>query len=133
MADEEGLESPFSKNFEPQAFGYGIPMSEAHKRWLAAVEAAKPARERRRDERAVRLWKLGFAEKEWAMIDIERNFTYHIPKEGQPEKCGALRGQAKELAYSIAQLCPESREQALALTKLEEVIFWANAAITRNE
>jgi hypothetical protein len=64
---------------------------------------------------------------------IENNFTYHAPKEGQPQKYEAVRNKAKELAYLVDELCPKSREQSLALTKLEESVFWANAAIARNE
>ena len=29
--------------------------------------------------------------------------------------------------------CPDSRELSVALTKLEEAVMWANAAIARNE
>jgi len=69
------------------------------------------------------------------MIDkeIEKRFTYHPPKEGQPKKYEKLRMLAKELAYLITNLCPDSRERSLALTKLDEVVMWANAAIARNE
>ena len=63
---------------------------------------------------------------------IENNFTYHAPKDGQPEKYQAIREKAKELAYLIQDLVPPSREQSLALTKLEECSFWANAGIARN-
>lgn len=64
---------------------------------------------------------------------IERNFTYHQPKEGQQDKYEEIRRNAKTLAYSINVLCPRSREQSLAWTKLEEAVMWANAAIARNE
>lgn len=63
---------------------------------------------------------------------IENNFTYHPPKEGQPEKYAAIRDKAKELAYLIDDLCPDSREKSLALTNLETAIMWANAGIARN-
>lgn len=63
---------------------------------------------------------------------IENNFKYHSPKEGQPEKYTALRSKAKELAYLIDELAPQSREKSLAMTKLEESIMWANASIARN-
>lgn len=63
---------------------------------------------------------------------IEHNFKYHAPKPGQPEKYEALRSKAKELAYLIAELCPNSREQSIAMKTLEESIMWANAAIARN-
>lgn len=64
---------------------------------------------------------------------IETCFTYHSPKDDQPERYIILRNSAKELAYEIVHYTPHSREQSLALTKLEEAIFWANAAIARNE
>jgi len=69
------------------------------------------------------------------MIDkeIEKRFTYHPPKEGQPKKYEKLRESGKELAYLITNLCPDSREKSLAMTKLEEAVMWANAAIARNE
>lgn len=65
--------------------------------------------------------------------DLENRFTYHAPKEGQPEKYTRLRETAKELAYLVEELTPKSREQSLALTNLEQAVFWANAAIARNE
>jgi len=63
--------------------------------------------------------------------DIENRFTYHAPKPGQPEQYQKLREHAKSLAYLILDNCPRSREASLALTKLEESIFWANASIAR--
>lgn len=64
---------------------------------------------------------------------IENNFKYHSPKDGQPEKYTAIREKAKELAYLIDELCPNSREKSLAITKIEESSMWANASIARNE
>lgn len=63
---------------------------------------------------------------------IEKRFTYHAPKPGQPEIYALLRNHAKELAYNILTNCPESQERDTALMKLEEVIMWANASIARN-
>lgn len=60
-------------------------------------------------------------------------FTYHAPKGDQPERYQTLRAKALELATLIVNLTPESREQSLAITKLEECTFFANAAIARNE
>lgn len=64
---------------------------------------------------------------------IENAFTYHPPKEGQPEKYEALRKKAKQLAYVVDGVCPDSREKSLAMTKLEEVVMWANASIARGK
>lgn len=63
---------------------------------------------------------------------IEKAFTYHAPHDDQPERYEALRSKAKELAYLIDDLCPDSREKSLAMTKLEESSMWANASIARN-
>jgi hypothetical protein len=63
---------------------------------------------------------------------IENNFKYHSPKEGQPEKYTAIREKAKELANLIEETAPNSREKSLAMTKIEEAVMWANASIARN-
>jgi len=63
---------------------------------------------------------------------IENRFTYHAPKEGQPQKYEKLRAKAKELAYLILEEVPASAEQAVALERLEDAVFWANAGIARN-
>jgi hypothetical protein len=65
--------------------------------------------------------------------NLENNFVYHAPKDGQPEKYEAVRAKAKEFAVFLTVLCPPSRELSLALTELETSVFWANAAIARNE
>lgn len=64
---------------------------------------------------------------------IANLFTYHAPKDDQPERYVKIRDEAKALAYTIVQNTPPSREQSVALTWLEGAIFWANAAIARNE
>lgn len=63
---------------------------------------------------------------------IENDFTYHSPKAGQPALYEEIRTKARELALFIAERTPTSREQSLALTKLEEAVMWANAGIARN-
>lgn len=64
--------------------------------------------------------------------EIDCNFTYHAPKPGQPEIYQDIRTLAKELALDINEVVPEGREKSLALTKLEEAVFWANAGIARH-
>lgn len=64
---------------------------------------------------------------------INRSFTYHAPKETQPERYESLRGTARDLALRIVAHVPPSRERSLALTKLEESIMWANKGIACNE
>ena len=63
---------------------------------------------------------------------IENNFTYHAPDSEKQAKYIDIRNTAKTLAYLILNTVPSSREQAVAMTKLEEVVMWANAGIARN-
>ena len=65
--------------------------------------------------------------------NIDNNFVYHPPKDHQIGKYNLIRENAKEFAKFLTILCPASRELSLALTKLEEAVFWANASIARNE
>lgn len=64
---------------------------------------------------------------------LENNFTYHKPWGNQPERYQQLRDNARAYAEQIMLQVPPSRERSLALTKLEEAVFWANAGIARNE
>lgn len=64
---------------------------------------------------------------------IAKIFTYHAPKGDQAARYETLRGQAKNLAIIIHMNCPESREKSLAITKLQECVMFANAAIAINE
>lgn len=63
----------------------------------------------------------------------EKGFTYHPPKDDQAERYDMLRSEARNLCRVIQTQTPPSREQSVAITKLEEALFWANAAIARNE
>ena len=64
---------------------------------------------------------------------IDNDFTYHPPTADQQKRYPMLREKAKQLAVLIIELTPPSREQSVALTKLDEVAMFANAAIARNE
>lgn len=66
---------------------------------------------------------------------IANNHRYHAPKPGsdQPERYEEVRYLTGDLAHQLTRLCPPSRELSVALTKLEEAMFWANTAIARNE
>ncbi len=64
---------------------------------------------------------------------IDNNFTYHAPRPDQLPRYESIRSATKIVAERLLQLCPPGRELSLALTKLEEAVMWANAAIARNE
>lgn len=65
--------------------------------------------------------------------ELSVRFSYHAPKEDQPARYTSIRNAAKGLAELIVDTTPESREQSLAITALEEAVMWANAAIARRE
>lgn len=64
---------------------------------------------------------------------LENRFTYHRPHGNQAQRYEEMRDAAHELGKLIVENTPSGREQSLALTKLDEVVFWANAAIARHE
>lgn len=66
--------------------------------------------------------------------DVENRFTFHPAKDQlQADKYQLIREKCKALAKEILRQTPPSREQSVAVTKLEEVMFWASAAVARNE
>jgi hypothetical protein len=66
--------------------------------------------------------------------DLTRRFTHHPPRTPTVANHHAtVRGACAGLAATIVDHCPPCREQALALTKIEEAMFWANAAIARQQ
>jgi hypothetical protein len=71
--------------------------------------------------------------------ELAIRFMYHPPKElpkgqhTQQSRYEQLRKEAGLLAGTINNYCPESREKSLAITKIEEAVFWANSAIARRE
>lgn len=64
---------------------------------------------------------------------IANDFTYHPPQGDQLARYITLRTEARVLAELFATYVPEGRELSLALTNLEQAVFWANAGIARSE
>lgn len=66
--------------------------------------------------------------------DIENRFTFHPVKLGTDQQgtYEHFREMAKLLALECINHTPASREQSLALTHLEEFVFWANASVARH-
>jgi hypothetical protein len=65
--------------------------------------------------------------------EIDHWFTYHAPLPDQIERYQSIQHDAKELALTIADSCPDSREKSLAMTHLQEVVLWAHASIALHE
>ena len=64
--------------------------------------------------------------------DIQNRAEHHPPT---PE-IGRQHEKGREHVHRVMDFCrrglPPSREQAIAMTKLEEAMMWANAGIARN-
>lgn len=68
------------------------------------------------------------------LTDLEKRFAYHPPKHsGIAEAHSDIRDACFKMAQIVDELCPDGREKSLAITKLEECMFWANGAIARTQ
>lgn len=64
---------------------------------------------------------------------LSNRFNYHQPNtQDKIDRHQAVREACLDTAVAVVEATGEpSREQSLAITKLEEAMFWANAAIAR--
>lgn len=60
---------------------------------------------------------------------LDEWFTYHKPKDDQPERYEKLREGAKAFAELIVELTPEGPDQSVAIRKIREAVMTANASI----
>lgn len=67
-----------------------------------------------------------------SMEDLVNRFRFHRPNEIKAGHHTLVRQKCFELATELNTMLPQGREKSLAITKLEEVMFWANAAIARD-
>lgn len=67
------------------------------------------------------------------MDDILNRFKFHPATETTGPQHDQVRTMCLDVAQDLTALLPESREKSLAITKLEEAMMWANAAIARNQ
>lgn len=65
--------------------------------------------------------------------DLVTRFAYHRPTNGKVKRHEDARFACFQAAMKLNELLPEGREKALVLTKLEEAMMWANAAIARED
>lgn len=63
--------------------------------------------------------------------EIDNRFNYHKPNEEKVFRHETIRDNCKDLASFFNDVLPESREKSLAITKVEEAMFWANACVAR--
>lgn len=65
--------------------------------------------------------------------DINTRFDFHAATTSEKrDEHTSIRQIMKRAAEAVEDRVPAGREQALAITKLEEAMFWANAGIARH-
>jgi len=65
------------------------------------------------------------------MENLNNRFKFHSVEKTEEEKMNNIRDLVLSVAENIDKLCPDGREKSLAITNLEQVMFWANASISR--
>lgn len=65
--------------------------------------------------------------------DIEHRFAFHAATDNEKRNAhSSVRNVCGEAAKFVDANVPDSREKSLAITHLEEAMFWANAALARH-
>lgn len=66
--------------------------------------------------------------------DIAHRFDFHAATTQEKRDAHtSVRQTVRRAADAIDEQVPDGREKALAITKLEEAMFWANAALARTD
>jgi hypothetical protein len=66
--------------------------------------------------------------------DLKHRFQFHpADQQNTADAHEEIRASCLRLAGTINELAPDGREKSTAVTKLEEAMMWANAAIARGD
>jgi hypothetical protein len=66
--------------------------------------------------------------------DLDNRFAFHpASTQNRQDDHSAIRVECRGLADFLNDRLPEGREKSLAITHLEEVMMWSNAAIARQK
>lgn len=64
--------------------------------------------------------------------DLKNRFAFHpATTDEKRDEHTSVRQNCYTLAVQLNDKLPEGREKSLAITNLEEVMFWGNAALAR--
>lgn len=64
--------------------------------------------------------------------ELKNRFLYHAPDAEKARAHERVRTYIMQMALEFNDSLPEGREKSLAMTHLEEAMFWANASLARN-
>lgn len=65
------------------------------------------------------------------LVEAHRSFTHYPPNSARIQRHKLIRKAAQEMAAVLITNTPVSPELEVAIEKLNEVVFWANAGIAR--
>lgn len=64
---------------------------------------------------------------------IDKPYAYHKPSEDGLEKINRLRAHFSEGERLMKEICPESRQRAVAITNNEQTAMWAIKSVVFND
>jgi len=65
--------------------------------------------------------------------DLYRRFDFELAVDEKARLHESIRDLCRQMALNMDALLPDCRETATVMIKIEEVMFWANAAVARHE
>jgi hypothetical protein len=67
-----------------------------------------------------------------SQLDIQNRFSFHpATTDRKRQTHEGVRSECRQLAMFLEEELPYGREKDTAMSRLEEVMFWANAAVAR--
>jgi hypothetical protein len=66
-------------------------------------------------------------------MPIDKPYAYHKPSDHGLHRITTLREHFSETDKMLRDICPQSRELSIAITKLEELAMWAIKAVVFND
>lgn len=64
--------------------------------------------------------------------ELDRRFNFHAAPDAEKRDAHtSVRRHCRNLADALNVGLPDGREKSIVMTKIEEVMFWGNAALAR--